>query len=184
LAERQSDQDPIINDLREWMEKIDSSLSVLKTPTISGRIYPITKRDDGQKQTDVDMNMQGDGIQNALMIISTVLFSGKGDTIIIEEPETHLHPKSIEVLVDLFNYAVNHLDKQIIVITHSWDVLKGYCSDVGQGSPRGNQHEEIKPEDFKLITMADKLKESKIQEYKISDKKFADVKNHLKELWG
>jgi len=184
LIERWTSQDKNWSLFVKWIKKIDPQIQNLTTPLNGNNIQISTERYDGNAKLPINLNLQGDGIQNALIIIVNIIFSDNKDTILIEKPETHLHPKSIEVLVDLFNYAVNHLNKQIIIVTHSWDILRAYYSDVGAGSPRGNQHDRIKSEDFKLVTINNNLGESKIQEYDISNKKFTDVINHFKELWG
>ncbi len=168
-----------------WMKKIDPLISLLKTP-INDNIGTslVSQRDDGKNKMDVNFTLQGDGIQYAITIISAILFSDEGSTIIIEEPESHLHNRGIEVLVDLFNYAVNELNKQIIIITHSLDLLSLYCLDIDKETTRANEHKITKPEDFKLIMFRDTLGESKIQEYNLENKKFLDVMFDFKRFWG
>jgi AAA15 family ATPase/GTPase len=48
---------------------------------------------------EINLSMQGSGIQNAVIIISAIIFSPDKCTVCIEEPENFLHP-SQEVLVD------------------------------------------------------------------------------------
>jgi predicted ATP-dependent endonuclease of OLD family len=91
------------------------------------------------------MNLQGTGMQNAIIIISAIIFSPPGSTICIEEPENFLHPRSQEVLVDLFNYASNKLDKQIIFSTQSYEMgMLPFISDIGKGSERDHNYEKGK----------------------------------------
>lgn len=91
---------------------------------------------------------------------------------------------TIEIFVDLFNHAVNNLGKQIIIITHSWDILRAYISDIGVGSTRGSQHEKANVDDFKLIVFTKKLGNEKIKDYDMRTKKFEQLVSDFKTLWG
>ena len=184
LIQRWTDQDPNWNLAQEWFKKFDPKMLLLKTPLVSNQVHLETQRNDGQSEISVNLSLQGNGMQNLTTIVSAIIFSPKGNTIIIEEPENYLNSKSIEFLVDLFNYAVNNLDKQIIITTHSWDIINAYCSDIGEGTDRGNNHEKAKPEDFKLIVFTEELGPDKIQEYDLQGKKYTDVRNYFKDLWG
>ncbi len=185
LIEKWTSRDPNYEKAQEWIKKIDPQASLLKTPLVLRQASIETDRNDGKNNISVNLSLQGNGIQNALTIIAGVIFSPKGSTIIIEEPENYLNSRSIEVLVDLFNYAVNELGKQIIITTHSWEIINAYCSDIGEGTPRGtSNHIKAKPEDFKLIIFNEKVGENKIQEYDLRGKKYDAVRKYFKDLWG
>ena len=184
LLERWTDQDPNWEEVQNWFQKIDPQMSVLKTPVSLDRVGIETERNDGSRETSINLSLQGSGMQNIATIIAGIVFSPQNSTIIIEEPENFLNSRSIEILVDLFNHAVNNLSKQIIITTHSWEILNAYCSDIGEGADRGNIHVKAKPEDFKLIVFNEELGANKIQEYDLRNKKYSDVRNYFKELWG
>lgn len=184
LIQRWTDQDPNWDLAQEWFKKFDPKMLLLKTPLIGNNVYLETQRNDGDSEMPVNLSLQGNGMQNLTTIVSAIIFSPRESTIIIEEPENYLNSKSIEFLVDLFNYAVNNLDKQIIITTHSWDIINAYCSDIGEGTDRGNDHEKAKPEDFKLVVFTEELGPDKIQDYNLEGKKYSDVRNYFKELWG
>jgi predicted ATPase len=69
------------------------------------------------KQT-LELSLASFGTRQVLAIITQVFWSEKGDTIMIEEPETSLHPESQVALQELFAEAVKQ-GKQIICSTHS-----------------------------------------------------------------
>ncbi len=159
LLERWTDQDKKWPVAQEWLKRVDPELEILKSP-LRGNMASL---ETTNRYSDVSVNLayQGTGIQKALTIIAGVIFSPPNATIIIEEPEVHLERGSIETLVDLFNYAVNHWNKQIILSTHSIDLLLQYASEVGLGTKRGGQHEHLDASKFNLVTF--ERKEGKIQ---------------------
>ena len=62
--------------------------------------------------------------------------------------------------------------------------MKAYISDIGEGSPRGHEHIIADKNDFKLITLTEKMGGEKIQEYNLENKKFIQVTSDFKQLWG
>jgi len=59
------------------------------------------------------------GIRESLPLILALLRKRGYESIYIEEPETHLHPRAIRLLARLMAYTVNKYDKSIAVTTHS-----------------------------------------------------------------
>ena len=160
-------------------------MSILKSPLRQNQTSIETTRDDGKTSLDVNLSLQGSGIQNAATIICGLIFSPEESTIIIEEPENYLHPRSMEVIVDLINYVVNNLNKQVIITTHSMDIINDYISDIGLAKERSNEHEKINPGFFKLFAFYKKTGEGKIIEKNLQELgKYSDARSFFKELWG
>lgn len=65
-----------------------------------------------------DLTHVGVGVSQVLPILVMSLLAEKGDVIILEQPELHLHPKVQTRLADFF-VAMNALGKQCLVETHS-----------------------------------------------------------------
>lgn len=61
----------------------------------------------------------GIGISQVLPVLTLAHFAPAGSTIILEEPEIHLHPLAQSVLADLFVETSNKRQVQFIVETHS-----------------------------------------------------------------
>ena len=59
------------------------------------------------------------GIREVLPIVLSLLRKTGYESIYIEEPETHLHPRAIRLLARLIAYAINELDKGVVITTHS-----------------------------------------------------------------
>lgn len=182
LLERFTSRDPRWEIAEKWFKRIIPDLSILKSP-LRGDLASV-ETTDGVFSIDVNVAYQGTGIQKVLSTIAAVVFSPEGSTIIVEEPEIHLHPSSQEVLVDLFNLAVNDWKKQVIFTTHSFNMLLPFASDIGTGSPRGEPHIAAKPENFKLIAFKRVGDNIQIEEYPMKGKEFMYLRQYLKDLWG
>ncbi len=63
----------------------------------------------------------GSGIGKILPVIVNCLIAKKGDVVLIEEPETHLHPSAQSYLAD-FLFAMSS-SRQIIIETHSPNII-------------------------------------------------------------
>lgn len=80
-------------------------------------IEEISSADNITKQK-FDVTDVGFGFSQVIPIITLILLSKKGDVLLIENPEVHLHPKLQANLADLFLYAVNN-GRKLIIETHS-----------------------------------------------------------------
>lgn len=66
----------------------------------------------------------GSGVSYLISIIISCLASNRGDVIIIENPEIHLHPKAQSRLCE-FLYFISKTNRQIFVETHSDHIFNG-----------------------------------------------------------
>jgi predicted ATPase len=71
----------------------------------------------------------GFGTSTLFPVILAPLLASKGDRVIIENPEIHLHPQAQARLADLFVFAAN-AGVQIIVETHCEHLIYSLCSKV------------------------------------------------------
>lgn len=65
-----------------------------------------------------DLTHVGVGVSQVLPILVMAFLAGKGDVIILEQPELHLHPKVQTRLADFF-VSMTQLGKQCLIETHS-----------------------------------------------------------------
>jgi len=130
--------------------------------------------------------MQGSGFQSAAAIISAVVFSPEGSTVIIEEPEAFLHPSSQEVIVDMMNDAVNNHAKQIIFSTHSCNILLPFFSDVGTDAAARSKEKHIAadPKKFSMWTFEKTSGKNSISPYPLQKKTFRQFRDDFKYIWG
>lgn len=181
LLERWTDRDPNWSLAESWLRKIDPDMSQLKTPIRGNEVF----LEILFGETDVNVSMQGSGFQSAAAIVSAVIFSPKGTTVIIEEPEAFLHPSSQEVIVDMLNGAVNSYNKQVVFSTHSCNILLPFYSDVGlNGSKRGKEHIIADPNKFSMWTFEKVTRKVSIKPYPLRKKTFKNFRDDFKYIWG
>ena len=81
-------------------------LSLRDLNNTSGKNFRVTLKDVGF------------GVSQVLPIIVQCIFS-RNDTILIEQPELHIHPRLQADLADLFIYSMTERQNQLIIETHS-----------------------------------------------------------------
>ncbi|MEA2034039.1 MAG: AAA family ATPase [Euryarchaeota archaeon] len=73
---------------------------------------------------EIPISAHGDGFVALLTILHNLLQSENG-ILIIEEPENHLHPRYLSLLIEtLFTYC-KQLQVQVFMATHSYDLIQG-----------------------------------------------------------
>ncbi len=89
----------------------------------------------------------GFGLTYVLPVVTSILASKKGDLVIVENPEAHLHPAGQTAVAKLMALAAEN-GVQVIAETHSDHFLNGLRVAVAQG--------KIKPENTSLFYFAKK----------------------------
>ena len=181
LLERWTDRDPNWSLAENWLRKIDPDMAQLKTPIRGEQVFLETLFGE----TDVNVSLQGSGFQSAAAIVSAIIFSPEGSTVIIEEPEAFLHPSSQEIIVDMINDAVNNHNKQVIFSTHSCNILLPFYSDIGLNAPkRGEGHIIADSNKFSMWTFEKINRKVSIKPYPLHEKTFKNFRNDFKYIWG
>jgi len=117
----------------------------------------------------------------------------KGDIVIIEEPEAHLHPDKQAKLVELFSILVNELGLNIIITTHS-DIILNKVSNLIELSNLTNEEAQklgfnkeyaLKPTMvsvflFNKTREGSEIKEIEVTNEGVSDEMFREV---IKEIY-
>ena len=81
----------------------------------------------------VNIVAEGFGANSLILLLHQLLSAQKGATVLIEEPEIHLHPKAQAELAEVLAETAKDEDKQIIMTTHSEYVAGRLLTLVAEG---------------------------------------------------
>lgn len=78
----------------------------------------------------------GIGVSQVLPVLTLAYFAAAGSTVLLEEPEIHLHPSAQSVLAELFVDISRSRDVQFIVETHSEHLFRRLQTMVARGKAK------------------------------------------------
>mgnify|MGYP001588246715 CR=1 FL=1 len=115
--------------LSPYLEEIIDRQFTIHTPPGSGqiRLQTIEKK----TKQPVDLVNDGFGVNQLVYLLAKTL-SRQAELICIEEPEISLHPAIIRRLPKVFSELVKREDKQLIISTHSADLVLAVLSAVAE----------------------------------------------------
>jgi len=116
----------LINQINLWLGEISPGVNVRTTKVTSELIlleYVFKQRNFGNTNRFKPENV-GFGISYALHVVTALLKAKPGDLLIIENPESHIHPRGQAELGKLIALVAQN-DVQIIIETHSDHILNG-----------------------------------------------------------
>lgn len=123
----ESDKKITINDqVKKWLDIISPGVSPVININISSRTAELQYEyiESREKTNSYKSINVGFGITYVLPVVVALVSANKGDIILIENPEAHIHPKGQRMLGELIA-TVGAGGVQIIVETHSDHVLNG-----------------------------------------------------------
>lgn len=125
-----------------WMSEISPGIKVKAIPNMESDVMGLRYAQTsilGEESTNA-VNT-GFGVSYVLPVIIALLKARKGDLLILENPEAHIHPKGQRQIGELIaRAAANGI--QVILETHSDHILNGIRLSV--------KHEQIRPEQVRL----------------------------------
>lgn len=123
---KEADSDRLIDQVSAWLSEIAPGVSIKSRyfPEIDAARFSYQFEYEKTFTPEFSPMNVGFGLTYALPVITSILASKPGDLIIIENPESHLHPAGQSKLGELmFRAALSNV--QIILETHSDHVLNG-----------------------------------------------------------
>lgn len=113
---RGDEQNYVVNGVSHWLNKMGVAEKLEVRQQGRSNRYELIVHCDG-----VACNLRdvGIGISQVLPVLVVSYFAPKGCTIILEEPEIHLHPLAQSVLAELFVEVSRERSVQFLVETHS-----------------------------------------------------------------
>lgn len=110
------DQNRIIEGVSKWLVRMKVADKLEVKQLGRSTRYELVVHRDG---VEANLRDVGIGISQVLPVLTIAYFAPLGSTIILEEPEIHLHPLAQSVLAELFVEVSKERNVQFIVETHS-----------------------------------------------------------------
>lgn len=135
--QKEKEVQTVKSDVNKWLKEFELAQSVDAQDLKNNQYSLIIKN----RYTGIDNNIMdvGVGTSQLLPIIVESFLSPKNSVLVIEEPETHIHPNAQAKLADLFVSCIEKDNKRFFVETHSMYFVQKMQILVAQG--------KINPED-------------------------------------
>lgn len=125
LTHPDSSSDSLKEQTIYWLRNISKGINIKVKKLGGGDIeMNYTYTDNGTPTHDIKPQNVGFGLTYSLPIIVAILSAQPNDLILIENPETHLHPYGQARLIELMALAAQN-GVQIIIETHSDHIVNG-----------------------------------------------------------
>jgi predicted ATPase len=122
------DKDKLIDSVNWWLSDFMKLPRIHSVNELSGVINQVKVNSLGIK---LDLTDVGFGVSQILPIIVECLRMAEGETIILEQPEIHLHPSLQSKLADFF-VCMAKSGKNLVVETHSEHFIYRLCLRIAQ----------------------------------------------------
>ena len=137
------------------------------------RLFEVKVR-KSPNSSEVLLTDVGFGVSQVLPALVLCTTAPKGSTVILEQPEIHLHPSAQAALADVFVDAWRRRKVQVIVESHSEHLLRRLQRRIAE--------EEIPQEDVGLFFCSPGDEASKLEELQIDQ--FGNIANWPKDFFG
>lgn len=121
-----ADSDQLIDQVSAWMRDISPGVRIIAQDIPQEQKSKLSMRYTGSRLTSDDISPinTGFGISYVLPLITELLVSGSGTMLLIENPESHLHPRGQAEIAKLIALASSN-GAQIICESHSDHIING-----------------------------------------------------------
>lgn len=157
-----------------WLKELELISSFEVRPiTEGGKLFQVWVRRH-PKAAEVLITDVGFGVSQILPVITLCYYAPEGSTIILEQPEIHLHPRVQAGLADVFVDVVNQRKVQIILESHSEHLLRRLQVRIAE--------EKLSTDDASLYFCSTERGESKLIGLELD--LFGNILNWPKDFFG
>ena len=132
-----------------WLKELELIHSFNIKPLVEGSNYYRVWVRKTSESPEVLLADVGFGVSQILPVITLCYYAPEGSTILIEQPEIHLHPKVQAGLADVFIHATKTRNIQIILESHSEHLLRRLQRRTAEFGLNGN-NDSISNENINL----------------------------------
>ena len=163
-----------------WLKELGliESFRVTEVAPGSGLYRAMVKRD--MQSTETAITDVGFGVSQILPALVLLYYAPEGATVILEQPEIHLHPAVQSSLADVIVSAVKGRRLQVIVESHSEHLLHRLTRRVAEGDD--SPYPTISPEEIKLYFCATSNGVSQLEELRLN--LFGSIENWPDDFFG
>ena len=117
-----------VEQVSAWMNQVTGV--GLKTDMVPSRtVRPVSVTAAGQP----NLLSEGSGTNALVQLLFELARAGHGDTVLIEEPEIHLHPKAQAELASVIVAEAKSSNKQVVMTTHSEHIAGRLMTEIAEG---------------------------------------------------
>ena len=118
-----------VEQVSAWMNQVTGV--GLKTDLVPPRtVKPVSVTAAGQP----NLLSEGSGTNALVQLLFELARAGHGDTVLIEEPEIHLHPKAQAELASVIVAEAKSSNKQVVMTTHSEHIAGRLMTEIAEGN--------------------------------------------------
>lgn len=129
-------QGEVVEGVSKWLKRMGAAQKLEVRQQGRSNRYELVVNRDG-----IACNLRdvGIGVSQVLPVLVVAYFAPSGSTVILEEPEIHLHPLAQSVLAELFVEVSRERNVQFIVETHSEHLFRRMQTLVARGKMSTDQ---------------------------------------------
>lgn len=160
--------------IAKWLVELGLAHSFKTHQIAQGRTQYEVRLKRHENSHEVLMTDLGIGVSQILPVLVLCYYVPQGSTIILEQPELHLHPSVQSGLADVFIDVIKNRNVQLIVESHSEHLIRRLQRRMAEG--------EIKTEDTALYFCEMEQGVSRIKALDIDD--YGNIRNWPKDFFG
>lgn len=165
------DQNRIIEGVSKWLVKMKVADKLEVKQLGRSTRYEVVIHRDG---VEANLRDVGIGISQVLPVLTIAYFAPCGSTIILEEPEIHLHPLAQSALAELFVEVSQERNVQFIVETHSEHLFRRMQTLIAK--------QQVTPKEAAMYFVERDGKTARMRQLELDD--FGRVKNWPEGFFG